>query len=328
MTKRAKTPTFLLQLPLQVDSQQAKHLRAHFEAARCLYNALLGEAMKRLKHMRDDPRWKVARALPKTKKQERHALFSSLREEYGFSEYALHAYATRARTSWIAEHIDSNTAQKLATRAYQAANRVCLGQAKKVRFKSHKRGLDSVEGKSNATGLRFVLERPEQGRAGYLAWQKDRLPAMIEWNDPVVKHSLDQRIKYVRLIRRRASSPQAQGADCDGYRYYAQLALEGVPYQKPKHHVGTATVGLDLGPSTIAIVAQEGEAHLLSFCGELAPDKRKKRRLARKLDRQRRANNPQNYDHKRRVKKGRECGARLAPKHGHAPCQSASASKS
>ncbi len=49
---KSKTPTFLLELPLQITSQQAKHLRSHFEAARCLYNALLGEAMKRLKRMR------------------------------------------------------------------------------------------------------------------------------------------------------------------------------------------------------------------------------------------------------------------------------------
>ena len=305
MSKRAKTPTFLLELPLAVSSQQAKHLRAHFEVARCLYNALLGEAMKRLKRMRADPRWQEARTLPKTHKQERQAVFARLRREYGFSEYALHAYATGARTAWIAEHIDSNTAQKLATRAYQAANRVCLGQANNVRFKSQKRGLDSVEGKSNATGLRFVLERPPQGNAGYLLWQQDRLPALIDWNDPVVKHGLDHRIKYVRLIRRRACSPAAQGADCDGYRYYAQLALEGVAYQKPKHPIGREVVGLDLGPSTIAIVAQSGEARLLSFCGELVPDKRKKRRLQRKLDRQRRANNPQNYDSLGRIKKGR-----------------------
>ncbi len=91
--KRSKTPTFLLELPLRVDSQQAKHLRAHFEAARCLYNALLGEAMKRLKQMRADERWQQARSIPKVHKQERSALFSELRQEYGFSEYALHAYA-------------------------------------------------------------------------------------------------------------------------------------------------------------------------------------------------------------------------------------------
>ena len=36
------TSTFLLELPLLVNSQQAKHLRGHFEAARHLYNARLG----------------------------------------------------------------------------------------------------------------------------------------------------------------------------------------------------------------------------------------------------------------------------------------------
>lgn len=302
MSKRTKTPTFLLELPLQVDAQQAKHLRAHFEAARCLYNALLGEAMKRLKQMRADPRWHEARRA--VDKQERHALFSQLRQEDRFSEYALHAYATEARTTWIADHIDSNTAQKLATRAYQAVNRVCLGQARLVRFKSKGRALDSVEGKSNKQGLRFVLQSSEDGNAGWLVWGKDRLPALIDWNDPVVKHGLAHRIKYVRLVRRRASSPQAQGADCTGYRYYAQLILQGVSYQKPKHQAGTAIIGLDLGPSTIAIVSHEGDARLLSFCNELKTDQQKKRRLQRKLNRQQRANNPQNYDAKGRVEKG------------------------
>jgi transposase len=304
MSKRSKTPTFHLELPLQVNPQQAKHLRAHFEAARCLYNALLGEAMKRLKHMRNDPRWQQARRLPKDHKQERSALFSELRQEYGFSEYALHASARHARTAWIADHLDSNTAQKLATRAYQAANRVCLGQAKKVRFKSRGRGLDSIEGKTNKQGLRFVLQDPSSGNAGWLIFQQDRLSALIDWHDPVITHGLRHPIKFVRLLRRRVSSEQAQGADCEGYRYYVQLVLEGIPYQKPKHQVGTATVGLDLGPSTIAIVPQEREARLLSFCRELKPDQQKKRRLQRKLDRQRRANNPQNYDLKGRVKKG------------------------
>ena len=97
MSKKSKTSTFLLELPLQITAHQAKHLRAHFEAARCLYNALLGEAMKRLKLMRADPRWQQACNIPKTEKQERIALFSHLRQEYGFSEYALHAYASECQ---------------------------------------------------------------------------------------------------------------------------------------------------------------------------------------------------------------------------------------
>jgi hypothetical protein len=300
--KKSKTPTFLLELPLAVDAGQAKRLRAHFEAARCLYNALLGEAMKRLRAMRADPAWQEARAIPQTHKQERKEAFTRLRQAYGFSEYALHEFAKEANCSWIADHIDSVMAQTLATRAYQAANRVCLGQARGVRFKSKGRGLDSVENKWNQSGMRFVLD-PNAGDGGFLLWNKEVLPARIAWRDAVVRHGLRYPIKYARLLRRKASSPKAQGADREGYRYYVQLVLEGHPYQKPKYTVGTDVIGLDVDPSTIAIVSQQGEAELLPFCEELQPDARAKRRLQCKLDRQRRANNPKNYDEQGRIKK-------------------------
>jgi hypothetical protein len=290
LLKRSKTPTFLLEMPLTVDAGQARRLHAHFEAVRCLYNALLGESMKRLRAMRADPAWQEARAIPQAHKQERREGFTRLRQAYGFSEYALHDFAKEANCSWIADHVDSMMEQTLATRAYRAANRVCLGKAKKVRFKSKGRGLDSVENKWSRSGLRFLLQPPEEGNQGWLLWGKDLLPALIDWHDPVVHHGLRHPIKYARLLRRKASSPNAQGADVQGYRYYVQLAVEGTPYQKPKHTVGTDIVGLDLGPSTIAIVPQEGEAQLLPLCEELKPDARAKRRLERKLDRQRRAN--------------------------------------
>ena len=252
MGKRSKTPTFLLELPLLVEEGQAKRIRAHLEAARQFYNAVLSQGQKRLRQMRADPAWQAARALPRTHKQERRAAFAALREQYGFSEYALHDYAKEARICWLAEHLDAVLAQTLATRAYRALNRVCLGQAKRVRFKSRGRGPDSIENKRNETGLRFVLQTPAEGHQGFLLWKADQLQALIDWNDPVVKHGLEQKIKYARLIRRRASSSRAHGADAEGYRYFVQLALEGMPYHKPKHTVGSDIIGADLGPSTIA----------------------------------------------------------------------------
>ena len=300
---RKKSPSWVLELPLAVRPDQAKRLQAHLEAARCLYNALLGEAKKRLNRMRSDPAWQGARAIPRTRKQERNAAFSRLRKQYGFAEYALHDYAKGARWSWIADHVDSTMAQTLASRAYQAVNRVCLGQAKQVRFRSKGRGMGSVEGKRNDTGMRFVLQQAEEGNQGCLLWGEDRIPAVIDWNDPVVAYGLRQRMKYARLLRRKASSTRAQGADGEGNRYFVQLIVEGTPYQKPKNQPGNDTLGLDIGPSSLAVVPREGEAQLVEFCEELRPDMHKKRRLQRKMQRQRRANNPHNYDERGRVNK-------------------------
>jgi hypothetical protein len=218
--KKSKTPTFLLTLPLAVDPEQAKRLRAHFEAARCLYNALLNEALGRLHRMRSDPQWQGACAIPRTQKHERTAACARLRQRYRFSEYALQEFAKHANCTWIADHIDSMMAQTLATRAYRAVNRVCLGQARKVRFRSHARGLHSVENKWSKSGIRFVLKTAEEGKDGYLVWGMDCLRALIDWHDPVVKHGLSRRIKYARLLRRRATSPKARGADSLGFRYY------------------------------------------------------------------------------------------------------------
>jgi hypothetical protein len=127
---KRKTPTFLLELPLVVDAGQAARLRAHLEAGRQFYNALLSAGQRRLRQMRADPSWQAARALPRARKQERAAAFGRLREQYGFSEYALHEAAKVLRVSWIADHLDAVLAQTLASRAYHALNRVCLGQAR------------------------------------------------------------------------------------------------------------------------------------------------------------------------------------------------------
>jgi hypothetical protein len=272
---KQKTPTFLLELPLQVEAGQAKRIRGHLEAGRAFYNTVLSEGQRRLRQMRADAAWQGARAIPRTHKQERQAAFSALREQYGFSEYALHEYAKQTRVSWIAEHLDAVLAQTLATRAYQALGRVCVGKARRVRFKSRGRGLSSIENKRNDTGLRFVLHTPEEGKQGYLIWKDDQLAAIIDWNDPVVKYGLDHRIKFARLVQRKGSSPKAQGADAEGFRYCVQLALEGVPYHKPKHTVGTDILGADLGPSTIALVPQQAEASLEVFCEELARMRRR-----------------------------------------------------
>ncbi len=121
------------------------------------------------------------------------------------------------------------------------------------------------------------------------------LPARLDrrGRDRVQAHGLACPVKYVRLVRRKLGERN---------RFYAQLVCQGTPYRKP-HHLGSGVVGLDLGPSTIAVVSAQA-ALLQAFCPEVAPDARALRRLDRKLDRQRRANNPDHYDERGRVKRG------------------------
>jgi transposase len=218
---------------------------------------------------------------------ERKALFKRAREQYDFSEYALHAYSTHIRKSWLGQHIDSNTTQKLATRAYRSIEKVLFGKSKRVQFKG-KNQLESVEGKSNKTGIRWKGEAVE--------WSGLEQKALITDNDPVILHGLNSKVKYVRLVRRKI-----QGRN----RFYAQLVCEGKPFIKPKNTLGKGVVGLDIGPSTIAIVGDSTE-QLKEFADALNCSSTKIRKLQRKMDRSRRATNPSNYNSNGTVKKGRK----------------------
>ena len=63
------------------------------------------------------------------------------------------------------------------------------------------------------------------------------------------------------------------------------------------------TVGLDIGPSTIAFYCPS-KARLGSFCEELKPLSKSRRNIQRKMDRSRRITNKDNYDEKGQVKNG------------------------
>ena len=232
--KRTKTPTFLVELPLYVDWSQESRVRAHLEAARCLYNALLGEAYARLRHMRNDPAWAVARSIPRLKKQERAQAFSALRKKYHFSEYELHEYAKHARVSWIADHIDSTMAQTLATRAYQAVNRVCVGKAKRVRFRSSGRGIDSVEGKRNDVGLRFLQERDLE-----LSQEKTKITHITEGFDflgqNVRKYKQGKKMKLHHQTRQEANTPLSGKSPRDRERSQAGHSRKTDRDAQPPH---------------------------------------------------------------------------------------------
>ena len=291
-SKQERTPSFVCEIPLRVTRRQEQILEARFEAGRQLYNALLGEAKKRLALVRQSI-W-YAKAKKSTNKKERHAHFAAARQAHGFSDYSLEAFAdAMRRTTWLGEHLDSHVGQKLAKRAFEAVQKVALGKAKKVRFKG-KRGLHSLEGKTNAACIRWREDR--------VLWNGLELPMVTDVaHDPTIQHGLSSRVKYVRLVRK----------DIHGQsRYYAQLVCEGVPYVKRNekgeriHPIGNETMGLDIGPSTIAIVG-DTQATLTQFAGEVVRDHKKIRRLQRKQYRQRRANNPECYDEKGQVIKGK-----------------------
>ncbi|MBI2566954.1 MAG: transposase [Candidatus Schekmanbacteria bacterium] len=282
---KSRGPSFILELDLATTAKDDEKLYKRVEqAGRNLYNACLGEALRRLQLRNQSRDFQRIRRLPKG--PERTAAFKKLNAKFCFTEYDLHAFAGSIKSScWIGDHLDINTVQKIATRAYDAVEQLAFGQRGRPRFKRAGEML-SVEGKSNKQGIRY--------RHGRIEWLGLSIPCRFDPDDPVVAYGLEQRLKFCRVLHRTIRGRR---------RWYVQLVLEGRPYQKPANAAGKDVVGLDLGPSTIAAV-DDSHATLETFCVELKSKQAEIRRIQRAMDRSRRATNPANYKADGTAKKG------------------------
>jgi putative transposase len=274
---RSKTPSFITEVPLVVNSKNEAELLSRFQAGRQLYNALLNESMVRMNLVRDSESFKAAKKMQKGKA--RNDAFQSARKGYRYSEYDIQAYATLVanQSGWIAQKVDSNTQQTLAKRAFQASEKVMFGRAKSVRFKVPNR-FNSMEGKTNKQGIRWVEEQ--------LVWGKLKLNALIDSESKVLMHGLTSKIKYVRLLKKELNGKR---------RWFAQLICEELPYKKSANFTTEGLVGLDLNISNVAYV---GDSHsgLLPFAEQVPTFEREIKAAQRKMQRSQRANNPECFE--------------------------------
>jgi putative transposase len=70
LMRRQTTTSFVLEIPLQVDAAQERSLLARLEIARQVYNACLGESLRRLNLKRDSQAYHAALKLPKGAKRQ------------------------------------------------------------------------------------------------------------------------------------------------------------------------------------------------------------------------------------------------------------------
>jgi len=277
--KKSTTPTFITEIPLKTSSLERSVLQKRFWAAKQQYNALLGEALKRLTKLRKDKRYKEAIALYKSeKKSEAKAIFKQLNEDYAYSEYSLYAYTKRWNKKRNFLSIGARISQQLAKRAFQATEEYRIGKRGKPRFKGY-RGLSSIEDNSVDANLRL--------RENTLYYLGLELPLKINLRDPIHYHGIHSKKKYVRIVKRNFNSR---------IRYFAQLACEGTPWVKSTNPSPNHIVGLDIGPQTLAIVSPtKNHAQLQVLADEIKPLKLLKKQIQRKINRKLRANNPSSF---------------------------------
>jgi len=295
---RTPKPTFTTELPLVASLAHDAVLVDRFEAARRLNNAVLGDGLKALARMRDSKAYQAARLMPKG--TERTEAFKACNLKFGFTQYALQALATAHKNAaGFDDRLGAHETQKVGSRVFAALQEYAFGKRGRPRFKGKNRPLHSMEGKSNAAGPRWHAD------TATVSWGKGFVMPVVmptKSKDPYVHACLQAKTKYCRIVWRMEGSRR---------RWFVQLVQDGVAPAKYEFLSSGQVIGLDIGPSTVAIVGDEAVA-LEKFAPSVEQPWKAMRVLQRAQDRSRRAMNPDNYNADGTAKKGAKRWAKSA----------------
>ena len=299
-------PHCTLTLPLVTELWQEHALAKKFRCAERMYNNIVRHAIICLAELSADPKYQRLlvqyRNCPDTdegqkRKKKISAKLNKTVLNYGLSEYDFHEYVAFMKNKSFEGALDINTAQKVATRVWKAVEKVLYSDGKELHFKSAG-DIESLEGKNNKSGIKYNAEFQE------LRFMDMKIPVKIRKKDTYAQLMLTHEICYCRIIRKPFKS---------GWRYFLQLVLKGIPEKKPK--LGNGKVGIDMGPSTIAAIG-DNDGLLIAHGNNMESGKQKNKTvvaynkeivsLVRKLERQRRLANPDNYNEDGTIKKGKK----------------------
>ena len=130
-------------------------------------NATLGTALGRLQRMRETKAWREARDMPKGKA--RTIAFNAVHKVFGPTEFGLAIIANNHRKASGRNDIGAHEAQNIGKTVWKALQRHMFRKAGRPRFKSFRRGLNSIEGTNNQE----IMYKPERGAIHCLAQARD-----------------------------------------------------------------------------------------------------------------------------------------------------------
>ena len=280
---------FVLKLALETTDSDKIILNKRFYIAEHISNVLIKHSVSLLNKLKFDKEYQdCLKQYVSTKdvvlKKQLSKQLTTIRKNYGLSEYQLHSYAKQQQHMYK-KNIDAFTTQKIATRIWQGVEKVLFSDGRSLHYKKYGT-LKSLEGKSNSTGIRF--------KDNCLYWNGLKIPVVINKKDFYAKQALDMKVIKLCKIKREPFN--------NGYHYYVQLTIDGLP--PLKHFMGNGDIGIDIGTSTIAFVSKDHAS-----LKELAPDIKKYNdkiiKYQKYLERSQKQNNPNNYNNNGTIKKGK-----------------------
>lgn len=164
---KKKTPHFIIEFPLQTEIYQEHVLNKRFDIARRMQNAVLNMAVKRYFEMTKTVKFReLWTQLGNDKKKNEPVWLQifQMMDDYRIGKSHFEK-DIKSMQKHFKKNIDSFTAQKIALKVWEAFDDVLFGKGEEFHFKKYGQ-VDSVEGKSNNTGIRYIRRNDHN----YILW--------------------------------------------------------------------------------------------------------------------------------------------------------------
>lgn len=315
MDNNKEDDIFVLELPLSVEKWQSDLLDRRYEYLRQIYNYAQRKLIRQYIYLVQTEEYKKC----KTKKDKssffaKHEFwFDGIKCPITFSEFGIKKYVTKLCKLKVSSGmtykdfgLNSSHLEVLGANMWAAWDKKIYGKGERINIKRHGcLNTFSVRRKSGYFGgLKVILDGNEiylfldmNGKKGEKDKKEIKLTVkigkMTEYEMQALKNGIEN-IRMVTIARKLIRGK---------YKYYVQFAIKD---EKPKkgRKLGKGSVGIDVGPSTVAVSSLHGvEINMLAEkCDDIH---RKVRLIQRKMDRSSRASNPQNYNEDGTIKKVR-----------------------
>ena len=186
---------FIVEFPLKTEKYQEDILNKRFEIGRQIYNSLVNVTQKRYKEMIKTKKYRTLLSLLTGNKKSDKEIWkqiNDMRKQYGMSEYSFHEDVKQMQNHFK-DNIDSFTVQKIATTLWKSYDKLFYGNGKKVYYKKYSK-LNSLEGKSNKTGIRIINDT--------LVWNGLEIPFIIDYDNYYEYQAIQCDICYNRIVRK------------------------------------------------------------------------------------------------------------------------------
>ena len=318
---------FVLELPLKVEKYQADILNKRYEQLRQLYNYVQGKLLRQyryfeqMKEFQECKSFKSKREFIKAHPFQIKGVMARNKEllDIFFDEYGILGLVTKLGQKPIGSGktytdmgISSTILANLSDNIWSSWNKKMYDyHADRISFKKF--------GELNTFGSGKIVQKKDNEVKEYfpgMVLHLDKMEIDIKTNGALGKKATfitlpilhnpkhvdyemmalaggSRSIKVLTIVRRMVRGQ---------YKYYVQLTIKGGKPQKGRT-LGKGNVGIDLGPTTVAVSGENVVSidKLASKCDNIQEEIT---RLSRKIDRSRRANNPQNFNEDGTIKRG------------------------